>query len=79
MTREKIKLADLKAGDIVEIAFYSPCTIYSIYNVNINKDGRLYFTCHDGEHYLDGQKDEDGYLIDVYKHVVPATSKVKDQ
>ena len=59
--RQYAKVLELKEGDRIEIAYDFSCIkAGAIRTVRLTADGRLYFICHDGKHYLDAQISWDG-------------------
>lgn len=60
-----LKLADVKAGDIlITDAGFSCMKAGAEHVVRADeKDGKLYVSCNDGRHFLDGQVDSGGMLI----------------
>ncbi len=65
----QVKLADLKAGDTIEIDGGFNCAAAGPVGVHIGDDGELYFDCRAGRHYLAGQEDEPGEaLVGVIGH-----------
>ena len=62
------KLSELKEGDKL-IADGDFTCLRSAGSVKIKKDhAGFYFECSEGQHYLDGQLDDDGeHLIGLYK------------
>ena len=59
--REYAKVGWLKEGDRIEIVYDFGCIkAGAIRTVKLTEDGRLYFICHDGKHYLHGQISKDG-------------------
>jgi hypothetical protein len=59
--RQYAKVGWLREGDRIEIAYDFSCIkAGAIRTVKLTEDGRLYFICHDGKHYLHGQISEDG-------------------
>jgi hypothetical protein len=67
--REYAKLNDLKAGEIVEIDGGFECRREGKV-VLMEDEGRLFFLCDEGKHFLDGQlvdEETDDSLIGIYK------------
>ena len=60
------KLADLRAGDTVEVEGLTCCRERTRKLVHAIPEGMLYVECDLGVHFLEGQKDGDGYCVGVY-------------
>ena len=65
---QKLKLTDLRPGDIVQ-GFESWCCVphFAKRTVQKAKDGTLFLRCSDGTHLLDGQEDDNGILVGMSK------------
>jgi hypothetical protein len=57
-----LRLEDLKAGDVVVADAGFTCIRPGAHTVR-DCDGVLYVECDDGKHCLDGQRNEDGFLV----------------
>lgn len=57
-------LNDLKPGDVIKIDGGFTCAGEGYRVVKKDSHG-LYFQCRDGQHYLDGQENEDGSLVGI--------------
>jgi hypothetical protein len=64
--RHYAKLSEISTGDMIEIDGGFTCQKAGRYMVHFSKKGP-WFMCDDGRHYLDGQADDDGYLIGIWK------------
>ena len=66
--RPYARLDQLKAGDKVETDGDFTCRpAGQVSTVEQDDNGPLYIPCNEDRHDLDGQLDEKGYLIGVYK------------
>lgn len=67
--RAYAKLSELKAGDYIQTDGDFTCRHpWALGMVHVDDDGCLYITCDKGDHWLDGQLDDDGdTLVGVYK------------
>jgi hypothetical protein len=63
---ERIKLNDLKPGDTIVADGGFTCLRAGEHKV-WEKHGQLVVVCDDGDHFLDGQEDDDGYLVGLSK------------
>lgn len=63
--RAYAKLSEVKAGDVLELDAGFDCVASGPVTVEEN-DGRLFFQCSRGHHYLEGQAEETDDLIGVY-------------
>lgn len=63
---ERTKLDDLAPGDIVVADGGFTCIRAGEHQVR-EMDGLLFVPCDDGKHFLDGQEDDDGYLVGLTK------------
>jgi flavorubredoxin len=63
--REWVKLSNLKGGETVELDHRFTCHSPGKVTVLLDDDG-LYFTCDEGQHYLEGQCDDDDHCVGVY-------------
>lgn len=61
-----MKLADLKPMDTVIVDDGFTCMKGGTMRTVFEGKHGLYVTCAEGEHYLDGQEDEDGELVGIY-------------
>lgn len=59
-----MKLSDIKAGHKISTDDRFTCLKPGLHVVEESKQG-LYICCDHGEHYLDGQEDEDGELVGI--------------
>lgn len=60
-----LQLAGIKPGDFLEVDGGFTC-VPEGQVVQVLQDGDgLFFVCSEGQHYLDGQKDEKGFLVGV--------------
>ncbi|WP_370677595.1 hypothetical protein [Pleomorphomonas sp. PLEO] len=59
-------LADLKAGDVVSADGGFDCLAEGPHVVEKDDHG-LFIKCREGNHYLDGQEDDDGNLVGISK------------
>lgn len=65
--RPYVRLSELRAGVLVELDEDFTCRRAGPAVVQDYGDGPFIF-CDEGRHYLEGQCDEDGYCVGVYKH-----------
>lgn len=61
------KLSELREGDMIEIDGDFTCHKAGACIVHVGPDGRPWFTCNEGEHYLEGQADDGIHCVGVYK------------
>ncbi len=59
-------LSSLAHGSIVSLDGGFTCHEAGTTQVFKDRDGRLFFKCSDGKHYLESQDDGDGYCVGVY-------------
>lgn len=60
---------EVKEGDIVETDNGITCVQYGTSHTVLRDENGLYFNCHDGKHYLDGQLDgpNNEFYMGLYK------------
>lgn len=64
----KLRLTDVKPGDILITDRGFTCMDKGQHlTVRLSRHG-LWIPCRVGRHYLDGQEDEDGFLVGLTKH-----------
>lgn len=61
------KLSELKAGSMIKLDRGFDCHNPGIVEVKAWKDGRLYFACEKGQHFLFCQADDGDHLVGIYK------------
>jgi len=61
------KLADLKAGDVLELDQGFTCMKGERNVCLYHATNELFVHCNHGLHFLSGQDDGDGYLVGMYK------------
>ncbi len=66
--RPYAKLSKLRPGQLIELNNGFTCTKARTCTIHLDKDNRLFFSCDDGLHYLDGQADDGEHCIGVYAH-----------
>jgi hypothetical protein len=64
--RSYARLSELKAGDKIQIDGDFTCIEPWGLRTVKQSYGRLYIACSQGGHNLDGQLNDDGYLVGVY-------------
>lgn len=64
--RPYAKLSELRAGDYIELDEGFDCHGKGLAQLS-KDDGRLFFPCSEGHHYLDGQADDGEHCVGVYK------------
>lgn len=67
MISHGLKMSDLEDGEIVFLDDGFTCVRPGAVMIHKDENG-LHFWCQDGKHYLDGQKDDNGYLIGISKY-----------
>lgn len=62
---------DVKTGDWLQADGGFTCmregTVHRVVNVQFGNKTGLALVCHDGHHFLDGQEDNQGYLVGLTK------------
>lgn len=61
--RNKVRLADVKPDDILITDGGFTCMKSGQHRVHRDQTGNLFIKCSYGNHYLDGQLDDDGTLV----------------
>lgn len=61
------RMEDIQDGDVVYLDGGFSCTRMGVAMVHKDNKG-LFFWCRNGRHYLEGQKDEEGYLTGIAKY-----------
>lgn len=67
-------LSEVRAGDVLIADAGFTCCAPGPVTIRLDDTG-LWFSCHDGCHYLDGQEDERGMLIGLRRSVTPHQTK----
>ena len=62
--KSRVHYDDLYVGLIVDIDRGFNCMPAGSKTV-LKNEGGFFVTCEEGRHYLDGQKDDDGYLVGI--------------
>ena len=63
-----LKLAEAFSGQVILLDDGFTCHVSGVTFLNGDEDGRLYFECDEGRHYIDGQADDGINCIGIYPH-----------
>lgn len=73
----RLKIADLKAGDTVYIDNGFTCMDAGPKTVNFDEYGEPFLSCDMGGHWLDCQEDEAGYLVGIRSAPYDVTGRTR--
>jgi hypothetical protein len=70
--REYATIEGTNAGDLVQVDSDFTCIKpWLVTKVQADPDGKLFIPCDDGNHYLDGQIDDDSYVGIYHVELAP--------